>query len=44
MTGCHRKLLCDGVTCAVSFKRKRNTGVNLVSALITNFNKINAVL
>ena len=26
MTGCYRKLLCDGVTCAVSFKRKRNTG------------------
>lgn len=26
MTGYYRKLLCDGVTCAVSFKRKRNTG------------------
>lgn len=26
MTGCYRKLLCDGVTCVVSFKRKRNTG------------------
>ena len=23
MTGCYRKLLCDGVTCVVSFKRKK---------------------
>ena len=26
MTGCYRKLLCDGVSCVESFKRKRNTG------------------